>query len=90
MDDELDEPANEALPGHAAEAGGADLAEVLLALTGETCKLAVVLSELDQASFSKLKSRLQIFLSVVEQIPREASKKGTKIRVIGFAPKKKR
>lgn len=50
----------------------------------------MVLSELDQASFSKLKSRLQIFLSVVEQIPREASKKGTKIRVIGFAPKKKR
>lgn len=87
-DDEDDLP--DALPGHAAEAGGLDVADVVLGLSGEVAKLAIVLSELDEASFSKVRPRLGVFLDLVSQLPRKAGRTSTRIRLIGFAPSRRR
>lgn len=88
MDEEEDTPP-EALPGHAADLGGTDVADVLLALTGEVAKLTVVLHELDDASFSKVRPRLKVFTDMVEQLPKDPVKRAARIRVIGFAPTSK-
>lgn len=86
MDDWDDETTPDVLPGHAAEAGGTDVAEVVLALTGEIAKLAIVLSELDESSFSAVKPRLKILRDVFAQMPQEPTRKAARVRVIGFRP----
>lgn len=84
-----DEVPPDALSGHASDAGGDDVAQGLLVLSGEVAKMIVVLSELDEASFSKVKPRLKIFRDLVRQLPEQAART-RRVRVIGFQPVKRR
>lgn len=77
--------APDALQGHAAEAGGTDVAEAVLVLSGEVAKLAIVLSELDEDSFSRVRARLKVFNDLVAQLPKDPVKRAARVRVIGFS-----
>ena len=74
----------------ASDSGGvSDLGDLLLALTGEVTKLAVLMSEIDDGDLRMIRGRLGVFRKVVDQLPDTARPR----RVIGFVPptpKKKR
>lgn len=72
----------DAVTGVAATGGQDELAAVLLALSGEITKLCVLLQECGDDEFRAIQPRLDLFRSLVAQLPTKPKPR----RRIGFSP----